>query len=474
MKFTRDTIIGLEIHVGLDTTTKLFCGCPVKGDDEPNSRTCEVCLGMPGSKPVLNKKAVDFGLKIALALNCTISPKLIFSRKSYFYPDLAKNYQITQYELPLGENGYVELSDGKRVRITRVHLEEDPASLVHPGSITESKYVLVDYNRSGNPLCEIVTEPDVDSPEQAREFMKALLNILNYLEVFDINICVIKADCNLSIKESGYVRSEIKNVTGFKEIERALLSEIERQRQAVEDHEKLMQDTRGWNPDIGATFRLRTKETEEDYGYILDPDLVVTELSKEHIKSVRASLPELPKAKAEKFVKMYKIKTDDARILAAEKSLAELFESVAEEIDPLMAVRWLRHELNKFLNLKNKTFSEIEEDGSHITELLQLVAKKKITDSTARELLERLVEKPFSPSEYVAKQGLESVSDTGELKTFCKKAVKENPQAVADYHSGKEKALNFLMGKVMILTKGKASPDEVVRILKELLKKTAK
>ncbi|MFC1753926.1 Asp-tRNA(Asn)/Glu-tRNA(Gln) amidotransferase subunit GatB [Thermoproteota archaeon] len=470
MKFTSDVVIGLEIHVELDTKTKLFCGCPTKGSIEPNSRTCEVCLGMPGSKPVLNKTALDYGLKIALALNCNIAPELVFSRKSYFYPDLAKNYQISQYELPLGEKGTIELPDGKKIRITRVHLEEDPASLVHPGSMTTSKHVLVDYNRSGNPLCEIVTEPDIESPEQAREFMRRLLTILNYLEIYDITTGILKADCNISIKGSGYVRSEIKNVTGFKDIERALVSELERQQQAMSDGEKLIQDTRGWNPENGATFRTRTKETEDDYGYILDPDLVATELTPKHIKKIKDGLPELPVEKAKKFIKRYKIKHDDAHIIAAERSLAELFEKVAEKIDPLLAVRWLRHELNKFLNLQNKTFKEIEADESHILELLDLISNKKITDNNAREILEKLIEKPFSPSEYMKEHNLEVVSDVTELKSFCKQVISENPSAVEDFKTGTGKALNFLMGKVMQLTKGKASPDEVVKLLKEIIK----
>jgi len=341
---------------------------------------------------------------------------------------------------------------------------------VHAGSITKSKQVLVDYNRSGNPLCEIVTEPDIESPEQAREFMKRLLNILNYLGVFDISTGIMKADCNISIKGSGYTRSEIKNVTGFKEIEHALVSEIKRQKQAVKDGEKLIQDTRGWNPDVGATFLMRTKETEEDYGYILDPDLVVTELKDEQVKKIKDNLPELPMEKAKKFAEKYKIKVDDAHILSAEKSLAELFEKVAEDIDPILAVRWLRHELNKFLNLQNKTFKEIEVDESHVIELLKLVSEKKITDNNAREILEKLIEKPFSPSEYVKKEGLEIVSDKNELTELCKKVIAENPGAVTDFKAGKEKSLNFLMGKVMQLSKGKASPDEVVKLLKSLIK----
>ena len=469
MKFKTDIIIGLEIHVELDTTTKLFCGCPTKGNNNPNSRTCEICLGMPGSKPVLNKKAVEFGTKLALALNCNIAPQLIFSRKSYFYPDLAKNYQITQFELPLGSDGFIELSNKKKITIKRVHLEEDPASLVHPGSMTTSKFVLADYNRSGNPLCEIVTEPDIKTPQEAREFMKAILNILNYLEIFNPTQGIIKADCNISIKDSNYVRSEVKNVTGFKEIERVLVSEIIRQKEAFENNEKFIQDTRGWNTELGTTFRLRTKETEDDYGYILDPDLVPTEISQEFISKIKNNLPELPQEKAEKFTKKFKIKNEDALILTAEKSLAELFEKVAEKIDPLLAVRWIRHELNKFLNIKNKTFNEIKADETHIIDLISLIDKKKITDNNAREVLEKLIVSPFSPKEYIKKNNLEVVSDSKELTKLCKTVIAKQPSAIKDYKAGKAKSINFLMGKVMQLSKGKASPDEVTTILKQIL-----
>ncbi|MBI5398145.1 Asp-tRNA(Asn)/Glu-tRNA(Gln) amidotransferase GatCAB subunit B, partial [Candidatus Woesearchaeota archaeon] len=249
-KFTSDVVIGLEIHVQLNTKTKLFCGCATQGSEEPNTRTCDVCLGFPGSKPVLNEAALDGGLRLALALGCTISPKLIFSRKSYFYPDLSKNYQISQHELPLGTNGKLELQDGMVVRIARAHLEEDPASLIHQGSAGQG-YVLIDYNRSGNPLCEIVTEPDMHGAEQAREFLNRLVSVLEYLEIFDLEYCIIKADANVSIRESGYVRAEIKNITGFKEIERALSFEVERQKRAVQHHERLVQETRGWDSAAG-------------------------------------------------------------------------------------------------------------------------------------------------------------------------------------------------------------------------------
>lgn len=469
-KFTSDIVIGLEIHVELDTNTKLFCGCATSGSDAPNSRTCEVCLGMPGSKPVLNKKAVEYALKLALALNCKINPQLIFSRKSYFYPDMSKNYQISQYEIPLATEGSLILDDGKKVGITRVHMEEDPASLVHPKGMAQSNFVLVDYNRSGNPLVEIVTEPDLESPEQAREFMKKLITVLSYLGIFDINNGIIKADANVSIKESGYIRSEIKNVTGFKEIERALFYEADRQKEAIKKGEKFIQDTRAWNSDKGTTIRIRTKETEEDYGYILDPDLVITEIADDLIEKVKAEMPELAHDKIRKFIEKHKINPEDAKIIATERILAELFEKVAEEVNPTLAAKWLRRELVRVINYNKLSFDKLKIDEKHLIELLSMIESKEITEKTGQKMMEELIVKPFSPKEYVKKHGLGAVSDKGEIEKFCKEAIKENPNAVEDYKKGEENALNFIVGQVMRKTKGKATPKEVNDILKKLIK----
>ncbi|MBI4149769.1 Asp-tRNA(Asn)/Glu-tRNA(Gln) amidotransferase subunit GatB [Candidatus Woesearchaeota archaeon] len=470
MKFTTDIVIGLEIHVQLDTKTKLFCGCATKGSEEPNTRTCPACLGFPGSKPVLNKRAVDYALRLCLALGCEISPKLIFSRKSYFYPDLAKNYQISQYEIPLGLSGELRLSDWKMVGITRVHMEEDPASLIHTKSTGASAYVLVDYNRSGIPLCEVVTEPDMASPDQARDFMKRLMTVLSYLDIFDEQTCVIKADANISIKESGYVRSEIKNITGFKEIERALFYEVERQKIAVRSGEKLMQDTRGWDAEKGMTFHMRAKETEADYGYILDPDLVVTEIPSEWLKQVKASMPELAEDKIRKYVETHKIAQLDAEVIAQERKLAELFEKVAKEVDPVLAAKWMRRELVRVMSFNKITFHDLLVDEKHLIELLSMVEKKEITEQVAQKIMEELVVKPFSPRQYVEKHGLKRVAETGALLKVCEEVIKENKNVVEEYLAGKEKSFQFLVGQVMRKTKGAASPQEVNELLRKLLK----
>jgi len=468
--FTSEIVIGLEVHAEIDTKTKLFCSCPTHGSEEPNTRTCPTCLGMPGSKPVLNKKAVEFALKLCLALNCKISPELIFSRKSYFYPDMAKNYQISQYEIPLGKNGKLKLRDGKEVGIIRVHLEEDPASLIHPAGMKESQYVFVDYNRSGNPLVEIVTEPDLESPDEARDFMKQLITVLNYLEIFDINEGIIKADANISIKESSYTRVEIKNITGFKEIEKALVYEVSRQKEYTKQHKKIEQETRAWDSEKGVTFTLRKKETEEDYGYIIDTDLTIVEITDRWVKEIKKEMPELAQDKVKKFVDKHKIKKEDAEILAAEKELAEMFEKVAEEINPVLAAKWLRRELVRVLNYNKKELHEVEIDEKHIIQLLKLVENKKITDNVASKLLEKLIEKPFDVNDYVKKEKLEAVSDVSELEKYCKEAIQENPQAIEDYKKGEKKALNYIVGKVMAKTRGKATPKEVNDIILGLIR----
>ncbi len=470
MNFKSDVVIGLEVHVELDTKTKLFCRCPTKGSEEPNTRTCEVCLGMPGSKPVLNKKAVEYAMKLCLALGCDIAPELTFSRKSYFYPDMAKNYQITQYEIPLGKHGKIKLASGKVINITRAHIEEDPASLVHPQSVHDSAYVLVDYNRSGNPLIEIVTGPDMESAQEARDFMKQLINILGYLEIFDLTSGIIKADANVSIRESDYTRAEIKNITGFKDIERAIDYEISRQKEEIRNHKKISQETRAWNSEKGITSSLRKKETEEDYGYIVDTDLAIVEITKDSINNAKKNLPELAHDKVIKFTGRYKIKKEDAEILAAEKKLAEMFEKVADEIDPLLAAKWLRRELLRVLNYNKKTMNDAKLDEKHVIQLLRLVERKKITDNVAAKILEKLIESPFDVNEYVKKEELEAVSDVSYLEQFCKEAIAQNPNAVEDYKKGEMKALNFIVGKVMQKTRGKATPKEVNEIILRMIK----
>jgi aspartyl-tRNA(Asn)/glutamyl-tRNA(Gln) amidotransferase subunit B len=469
-KFKSDIIVGIEVHVELSTETKLFCGCKTHEDDTPNSRCCEVCLGHPGSKPVLNKKAVEYALKLCLALGCKVNPELIFSRKSYFYPDMAKNYQISQYEIPLATKGKLALSTGKEIGIARVHMEEDPAALIHPAGMMESAYVLVDYNRSGDPLVEVVTEPELSSPEEARDFMKQLISILNYLGIFDVDRCIIKADANISIKESNYTRVEIKNITGFKEIERALKYEVERQKSVIGDGKEIVQQTRAWDSDKGITIALRKKEVEEEYGYIIDPDLTVVDITKDWLKEIEEEMPELAKEKVKKFIKKYKLQPADAEVLASEKLLAELFEKVAEKIDPLLAAKWLRRELMRVLNYNKKALKDVAIDEQHMIELLQMIKEKAITERTAQKMLEKLIVKPFSPRDYVKKLGVKVVGGEKEIEKICKEVIKENPKAIQDYKAGEAKAIQYLIGQVMAKTRGQADPAVVNKIMKELIK----
>jgi aspartyl-tRNA(Asn)/glutamyl-tRNA(Gln) amidotransferase subunit B len=462
----RDVVIGLEIHTELATKSKLFCGCSTYGDETPNSRTCEVCLGMPGSKPVLNKKAVEFAIKLCLALNCKISPELIFSRKSYFYPDMAKNYQISQYEIPLGANGKLKLDSGKNVGITRVHMEEDPAALVHPAGMQGSSFVLVDYNRSGDPLVEIVTEPDLTSPGEARDFMKQLITILEYLEIFDVDRCVIKADANISVKETGYKRVEIKNITGFKEIERALRYEVERQKKNVNE---VVLETRAWDSEKGLTFSLRKKESEDEYGYIIDPDLTIFEINNELIGKIKKEMPELAEDKLKKFTEDHGIAEDTAKILSKDKDLAAMFEEVSKHVNPELAANWVRRELPRVLNYQKKILKDSGITSKHMIDLLKSIHEGKITPRIGQKILEKLSEDVFDVIEHITKDGLGVVADSSELEKIGKETIQEFKETAEKYKNGEEKAFNFLVGQFMRKSKGKAKPDLVHKILKELL-----
>ncbi|NOX71830.1 MAG: Asp-tRNA(Asn)/Glu-tRNA(Gln) amidotransferase subunit GatB [Candidatus Micrarchaeota archaeon] len=468
MKFESDTVIGLEIHLGLATKTKLFCSCPTQGSDEPNTRVCPVCLGHPASMPVANKKAIEYAIRLCIWANAKIAPQVVFSRKTYFYPDLAKNYQITQYEMPLGSGGMIELPSSRKIKLSRLHVEEDPAALVHAGGMQDAEFTLVDYNRSGMPLVEIVTEPVIESPAEAREFMKKLVTMATLLDVFDIDKCIIKADANISIRESGYERVEIKNIFGFKEIESALSYEIERQRKIVSSGGKVTRETRGWDAERQKTFSLRSKETEEEYGYIIDTDLVPIDIERKWIEEIKSTLPEHIDRRIERYQREYGIKKEDAEIIAGEKRICRFFEIVAGKVDPIIAVNWVRVELLGLLNSSGKALDETQITPDNFAELLQLFAGKKITNLTAKEILKKMENERISPKEYVSERGLEMVSDDGEIRKLCREAIKENPKAVLDYANGNEKSLNFLIGSVM--KKKKASPQMLRDILIEMLK----
>ncbi len=466
MKKQTTTLIGLETHLQLNTDSKLFCGCSTMPTDKPNTQTCPICLGHPGSKPMFNKKVMEYALKLCVALGCNVEKEIAFSRKTYFYPDMGKNFQITQYEIPLGKKGTIKLKSGKIVKIERIHIEEDPASLVHEKGIADSKFVLIDYNRAGIPLCEIVTEPCMNSPAEAREFLKELTRIVKYLKVFDENNGVLKSDLNLSIP--GHPRAEIKNVSGFKDAERALNYELIRQRMVMKRGLKTIQETRAWTG--SKTISLRSKETEADYGYIIEPDLPVLTISKEMIQEVKKKVPELAHIRAARYVKEHKLDSIDAEVMAMELELAELFERVAQEIDPKLAAKWLRRELLRVLNYNKKSLKQVKLDEKHLIELLQLVERKEISETTGQKIMEKLVEKQFSPAAYVKKKGLLQVTSASEIEKISKQVIKENKKAVDDFKKGNEKSLHFLVGQVMKATKGKADPNVVNKVMRKILK----
>ena len=448
--------IGLEIHVEIteNIKTKIFCGCLNKGSDIPNTRTCPICLGMPGAKPVLNKKILEAGLKVALALNCKISEEMFFSRKTYFYPDLPNSYQITQYETPLGVNG-----EFNSIKIRRVHIEEDPGKLIH-----EDNYVLIDYNRNGVPLVEIVTEPEFNNHEEVRLFLQNLLTMLEYLSVYDRKSeSSLRVDVNVS---STGERVEIKNIGSVKDVEKALKHEIERQKK---DTPKFM-ETRGWDNVKESSKLLRSKESEEDYGYIFEPNLTRIRIDDEEVEKARKNLPELQDKKTLRFVKKYDLKLEDAKVLTSDLRLADFFEKVACEIDYKLAGRWFVGEILKVLNYNKMSLSEWDISEKEIIEILKLLEEGKITESTAKKTLEKLSLEKFSPTEYIEKNNLFVVSSDNYLSKICDKVIKENKKAVEDYKNGEEKSFNFLVGKVMKETRGTGNVEVVRKLLKGKLK----
>lgn len=452
--------IGLEVHAQLSTESKLFCYCPTSAAG-PNTAICATCLGFPGSKPVLNKKAVDYAMMVALALNCKINKKFFFSRKTYFYPDLAKNFQITQYEAPLAENGFIEV-DGIKVRVRRVHVEEDPASLIHEAGMGKSNYVLVDYNRSGIPLVEIVTEPDIQSAEHARHFMDELVKVLDYLGVYVHGESVLKADCNISVE--GGERVEVKNVTGFKAIHDALAVEYERQKKVVEEGGKVGRETRGFDAERNSTYTLRKKETEEDYGYIYEPDLVKVEVDGNWVSGLKAKLPEFASEKSKRFIKQYGLAEYDAKVLSLDRRVAEVFEGAAK-VDLHVAVRIVSRELLGILNYNKLDIVDTKIDSNGISGLVELIKSGKVSDKNAKESLIKYALEGITPKKFLEGNRLLIDTPSAEIEKAIKEVVAENKQAFEDFKAGNTKSLNFLIGLVMRKLKGKADARQVQKII---------
>ena len=453
---------GLEIHgyINVENKTKLFCNCAIDENAKPNTNICPICTAMPGSKPMLpNKEAVDKIIAIVLMLGCKLNKRLLFQRKHYSWPDLPAGFQKTisgSYSNPVGVNGKF-----LGIGISDVHLEEDPARW---DPVTGN----VDYNRSGFPLVEIVTEPDFKSTGQLREWLKALLTTLNYIKAIDKNSGV-KADTNISIGPK-FNRVEVKNVNSFKNIVRAAEYEVLRQEEEIKQGKEIRQQTRAFDEKHGKTVFMRLKEEAADYMFIPEPDLPVINIDDNYIEKIRKTLPERPDEKIKRFIAKYKIKKEDAFVICSDIMLSELFEKTAKKINPLLAARWLRFELLRVLNYNKKELSETEINEKHMISLLTLIEENKITETTAQKILENLAEKPFDVNSYVKEHKLGAISGVEELEKICKDVIKKNNKVVSDYKKGRKEALNFLVGQVMKATKGKASPKHVNEIIKRLIK----
>ncbi|HJJ90565.1 MAG TPA: Asp-tRNA(Asn)/Glu-tRNA(Gln) amidotransferase subunit GatB [Methanocorpusculum sp.] len=467
-------IIGLEVHCQLNTKSKLFCGCSSDfQEDAPNTHVCPVCLGLPGALPVLNKKAIEYALKVAKALNCTIPEEGEFCRKNYFYPDLAKAYQITMGDKPLALGGYIEIEDDagnpKVINMTRIHVEEDPGRLVHMGNNERGHYTLVDYNRSGIPLIEMVTEPELSSPKEARRFLNKLRATLEYLDVFDPEKeGSLRVDANISIK--GHERVEIKNISSYKGVEKALTFEITRQKNLIRRGGDIIRETRHFQEGKGTTISARSKENATDYRYFPEPDLPVIHVAT-WIKNI--ALPELPDSRRNRFVQQYGLSINHARTLTGELKLAEFFESVAN-VGATLAASWIADILIGELNYRNMELCDVAAYTQEFKDLITLIRDKKITDNAGIEVLRvwlnnlhtgNINEKPV---EIVNRLGLSRESSESFQKTV-EQILTTNSQAVSDYKSGKKNALNFIVGQVMKETKGKSDPREIHKMIETLV-----
>lgn len=472
-----EVVIGLEAHVHMKTKSKMFCSCSTEFGAEPNTHTCPVCLGMPGVLPAINKKAVELAIKSALALNCEIAPKCIFSRKNYFYPDLPKNYQISQYDMPLAEHGMLKISDSKSVKIKRVHMEEDAGKLVHSGEgIEDSIYSLVDLNRTGTPLLEIVTEADISSPEEAYLYLTTLKQLLQYLDVSDCNMeeGKLRCDANVSVRRPGSelgVKSELKNMNSFKAVQIALEAEAKRQIQILKDGGKIIQETRLWDEKKGETLSMRSKEEAHDYRYFPEPDLAPLEANKEWITAIKENLAEMPSIKLQRFITEYGLPEYDAGVLTASRELAEYFEKCVKVYSkPKIISNWIMTELMGVLNEKNISISECKIGPEQLGEMLKVIEDGTISGKIAKEIFPQMFDTGKSPKEIITEKGLTQMTDEGEIAEFADKVITENPKVVQDYKAGSEKILTFLVGQLMKATKGKANPQLVNKILREKLK----
>ena len=473
-----ETVIGLEVHVELATKTKIFCGCTTQFGGEVNTHCCPVCMGMPGTLPVLNKKVVEYAIAAGLAMDCSITRKCKFDRKNYFYPDLPKAYQVSQLYLPICRNGKIEIEVGgskKEIGIHEIHMEEDAGKLVHD---PWEDCTLVDYNRCGVPLIEIVSDPDMRSAEEVIAYLEKLKLILQYLGVSDCKMQEgsLRADINLSVREVGAkefgTRTEMKNMNSFKAIARAIEGERKRQIELLEYGKKVVQETRRWDDNKDTSFAMRSKEDAQDYRYFPEPDLVPIEISEEWLADIKNKEPELRDAKMERYRREYEIPEYDAQIITSSKNLADLFEATVSLCNkPKEVSNWLMVETMRLLKESEKEVEELTLDPSKLAKLIMLIDEGKINRTVAKEVFEQIFKEDADPQAYIEEHGLSMVSDDGVLRTTIAQILKENEQSVIDYQSGKEKAFGFLVGQTMKVMKGKANPSMIHEILRELLAK---
>ena len=477
-----EAVIGLEVHTELQTTTKIFCGCKTSFGAEPNTNVCPVCLGLPGVLPVLNKRVLEFAVRAGLALNCEISRFSKFDRKNYYYPDLPKNFQTSQFDLPICERGHLDIEvngEKKQIRITRAHMEEDAGKLVHHGtSITDSDYSLVDYNRTGTPLLEIVTEPDMRSAKEAVAYLEKMRAILQYIGISDCRMeeGSLRCDANVSVRPVGQkelgTKTEIKNINSFKGVEKAIEYEALRQAEILEDGGKIIQETRTWDEKEGVTKSMRTKEEANDYRYFPEPDLAPFPVSEEYIEDIRKTLPELPDERRERYIANFGLSSTDAQYMTNDKDTSDYFEKVvAAGADPKASVNWIMGEFASQLSNAGIEIAKAPVTPENLAKLLALIAKGTISGKIAKKVFAEMWKDGADPEEIVKAQGLVQISDTGALKELVVKVIANNPKAVEDFKAGKKKAVGALVGQIMKETKGKANPKVINELLNDELKK---